>query len=105
MVLALLFCLLTLLPLSLGNDVPVVNCARIPPSLWCKSKEIAAKCGVADQCAKYEQESRNQKIQLTLLYEGLCPDCQVNLEDYLFRNLLIYKANNSSPIFISENRL
>lgn len=56
-----------------------LDCARVPPSLWCKNDEIARKCGVADQCNNYKKESANKKLLITVLFEGLCPDCQVRV--------------------------
>jgi hypothetical protein len=53
------------------------DCGRIPTSLWCKNEEIAKRCGVDAQCATYNKESADKKLQLTVLFEGLCPDCQV----------------------------
>lgn len=83
MLVALLF-FSALLPLTLGNDVPVVNCDRIPPLFWCKSKEIAQKCGVVDQCTKYEEGSSKQKLLITVLYESFCPGCQNFITGHLY---------------------
>lgn len=62
-----------------------------PPEFWCSSKEIAASCGVSTQCgpwleksaeklslhsANIEADEKRRLLDLTLLYEVLCPDCQ-----------------------------
>ncbi|KAI1703883.1 gamma interferon inducible lysosomal thiol reductase (GILT) domain-containing protein [Ditylenchus destructor] len=52
------------------------DCSRIPPLLWCTSPKVAAKCGVSQACESYANANRNQPIQLTLLYESMCPYCR-----------------------------
>ncbi|KAI6228159.1 GILT-like protein F37H8.5 [Aphelenchoides besseyi] len=58
-------------------DVPKnIDCSQLPPALWCKNEELAAKCEVQDACKKYREGSKGKKLLLTVLYESLCPDCQ-----------------------------
>ncbi|KAI6184119.1 Gamma-interferon-inducible lysosomal thiol reductase [Aphelenchoides bicaudatus] len=64
-----------------------LDCGRVPPSLWCKNDEIAKKCGVADQCGTYKKESSNKKLLITVLFEGLCPDCQQFISGALYNDV------------------
>ncbi|CAD5211524.1 unnamed protein product [Bursaphelenchus okinawaensis] len=71
MFLILLLCLLV--PLSLASGI---DCSRVPPSLWCLNPELSKECNVEEQCKSYLSKSKGQKVQLTLLFEALCPDCE-----------------------------
>jgi interferon gamma-inducible protein 30 len=63
---------------SLGADLPV------PPPLWCENASLAGKVGVLDQCKAYNDSASDKKIKVTLLYESLCPDCQILIKDVLY---------------------
>jgi len=45
---------------------------------WCESEEIAQACRVTNQCKSYVWNVRdeNDKVNVTLYYETLCPYCQ-----------------------------
>ncbi|CDW55813.1 Gamma interferon inducible lysosomal thiol [Trichuris trichiura] len=62
---------------------------HVPPSLWCDDEEIAKECGVSAACEDYNRTIFNEKINLTVLYETLCPDCQdfilLQLERFVWR--------------------
>uniref|UniRef100_A0A1I7SVS1 Saposin A-type domain-containing protein n=2 Tax=Bursaphelenchus xylophilus TaxID=6326 RepID=A0A1I7SVS1_BURXY len=68
--------LLTFLGLTVIVHSSDIDCGRVPPSLWCLNQNLAAKCNVAEQCEAYLTKSKGQKLQLTLLYETLCIDCE-----------------------------
>ncbi|CAD5214709.1 unnamed protein product [Bursaphelenchus xylophilus] len=67
--------LLFLGTLALGHSSNI-DCGRVPPSLWCQNKDLAAQCNVSQQCNEYTTKSKGQKLRLTLLYESLCPYCE-----------------------------
>uniref|UniRef100_A0A0K0E2E6 Saposin A-type domain-containing protein n=1 Tax=Strongyloides stercoralis TaxID=6248 RepID=A0A0K0E2E6_STRER len=60
----------------LGDSNDSLDCAEIPPALWCKNDKIKKECGFNELCKRYERRMTNQTLKITLLYEGLCPDCQ-----------------------------
>ncbi|CAF1247172.1 unnamed protein product [Rotaria sp. Silwood1] len=44
---------------------------------WCKTKEIAAACGVTKQCASFVWKTMdNDRVNFTIYYEALCADCR-----------------------------
>ncbi|CEF69875.1 Gamma-interferon-inducible lysosomal thiol reductase [Strongyloides ratti] len=53
-----------------------LDCAEIPPALWCKNDKVKKECGFDKLCNRYERRMTNQTLKITLLYEALCPDCQ-----------------------------
>lgn len=61
-----------LLPLTAAFNG--IDCSRVPPALWCRNDTLAQGCGVADACNKFTDASKYKPIQLTVLYESLCPD-------------------------------
>ncbi|KIH57282.1 gamma interferon inducible lysosomal thiol reductase [Ancylostoma duodenale] len=76
------------------------RCASVPPSLWCSSKELSKECGFDDLCNRYcfdvfspsltyQTAAYNQRINITVLIEALCPDCQRFIVDELYPN--VYK--------------
>jgi len=65
-----------------------LSCDRVPPSLWCSCPKLSKECGWTDACEKYTKASRNKPVLLTLLYESLCPDCQVFVAD-LYQNVYL----------------
>jgi len=56
----------------------------IPPPFWCENPSLASKAGVTSQCKAYNTSASGKKLKLTLLYESLCPDCQILIRDTLY---------------------
>jgi len=56
----------------------------IVSSFWCEDPSLASKAGVSDQCQAYNSSAFGKKLKLTLLYESLCPDCQILIRDALY---------------------
>lgn len=53
------------------------NKCNVPPEFWCSSEEVARDCQVTEQCHRYyEPKAKADKVQLTLYFESLCPDCK-----------------------------
>ncbi|KAK5971308.1 Gamma interferon inducible lysosomal thiol reductase, partial [Trichostrongylus colubriformis] len=80
-----LFCLL----LAFAGVTPVFadRCSVIPPSLWCSHKEIINECGFTDKCDRYHEATYNQRINITVLIEALCPDCQRWIVEELYPHI------------------
>ncbi|CAF3567365.1 unnamed protein product [Rotaria sp. Silwood1] len=59
------------------NGVLTINCPKLSAK-WCQNKKIAQVCGVTEQCKKFvwKIHDRNDKVNFTLYYETLCPDCR-----------------------------
>jgi interferon gamma-inducible protein 30 len=66
-----------------------VDCSRIPPSLWCENQKVTEQCGFTDQCSRYQKASNNKRVQLTVLYEALCPACQNFIANTLYRDVYL----------------
>lgn len=62
----------------------------IPPPLWCDDPSVASKVGVSDQCQAYNSSAYGKKMKLTLLYESLCPDCQMLIRDVIYPQVWKY---------------
>ncbi|CAF0970409.1 unnamed protein product [Adineta steineri] len=45
---------------------------------WCQTKEIAAICGVTEQCTSFvwKTTADNDRVNFTIYYESLCADCR-----------------------------
>ena len=68
--------LLFLLPCLIVPILAADRCSVIPPSLWCSNSDLISQCGFKEHCDRYSTATRNKPIQLTVLIEALCPDCQ-----------------------------
>ncbi|KAJ1355312.1 hypothetical protein KIN20_012655 [Parelaphostrongylus tenuis] len=68
--------LLNLLLLGL-SVVSADRCTSVPPSLWCANDELSKQCGFEDLCNRYRLANHNKPINITVLMEALCPDCQL----------------------------
>uniref|UniRef100_A0A0N4ZVU8 Saposin A-type domain-containing protein n=1 Tax=Parastrongyloides trichosuri TaxID=131310 RepID=A0A0N4ZVU8_PARTI len=77
----LIFCLIS--PSSSSFNTRV-DCAEVPPALWCDNVALKQECGFEKLCNRYERRMHNQTLKITLLYEGLCPDCQEYITGPLF---------------------
>ncbi|CAI2338904.1 unnamed protein product [Caenorhabditis sp. 36 PRJEB53466] len=73
----------------LGAVHAAIDCNSIPTSLWCSNKDIESQCGFTAQCDKHRSAVHNQKINITVLIEALCPDCQNFLTKQLYP--IVYK--------------
>jgi len=85
-----LACLLLLLGFvsdAVAEDESSIQCGRVPPALWCANKDVAERCGFTASCSRFEQQSAGKKLQITLLFESLCPDCQDFIENALFTDV------------------
>ncbi|XGW12853.1 hypothetical protein V3C99_013475 [Haemonchus contortus] len=58
------------------ESADIDRCSVIPPAFWCTNKEIMKSCGFTDVCKRHNDASYNQPINITVLIEALCPDCQ-----------------------------
>ncbi|XP_062595798.1 gamma-interferon-inducible lysosomal thiol reductase-like [Saccostrea cucullata] len=57
--------------------VSSANKCNVPPEFWCSSEEVATLCQVTEQCSHYYQSTgKADKVELTLYFESLCPDCK-----------------------------
>lgn len=84
LILITLFAICFTLTLSIdSNDESQVDCARVPPSLWCKDNAFAKKCGVAKQCSKYIEANNGTKSTLTMMFMSFCGPCH-----YFVKNVL-----------------
>jgi len=72
------------------SNIEDINCARVSPSLWCLHDELTKKCGFVEVCNRYNKAAKNQKVQLTVLYESLCPDCQKFISNTLYRDVYLH---------------
>lgn len=68
------------------------RCSVIPPSLWCSNAELSKECGFEVHCNRYLASTHNQRINITVLLEALCPDCQrwivEELYPHVFKNFM-----------------
>lgn len=60
------------------------------PSLWCSSEHIARTCLVEEQCRStvWSKQTAAPKVNLTLYYETLCPDCKNFIHNQLWPTFL-----------------
>jgi interferon gamma-inducible protein 30 len=49
---------------------------NLPPELWCDNVDIQKLCNTQQLCAAYNQTVRQKPVNLTVIYETLCPYCQ-----------------------------
>ncbi|CAF3299652.1 unnamed protein product [Rotaria socialis] len=59
------------------NDGLTINCSK-SSAKWCRNKKIARVCGITEQCKNsvWKKQNQNGKVNFTLYYETLCPDCR-----------------------------
>ncbi|CAF4193246.1 unnamed protein product [Rotaria sp. Silwood2] len=97
------------------NGVLTINCPKLSAK-WCQSKEIAKACGVTEQCQKFVWKIRdgNDKVNFTLYYETLCPDCRHFMTTQLLRtyqtilditNITIVPYGNAHETYNPTTRL
>lgn len=48
----------------------------LPPAYWCDTSETARLCGAEQTCMGFDRSVSNQTVNLTVLYESLCPDSE-----------------------------
>lgn len=65
------------------------ECDRIPPTLYCKNENLTEACGLSQLCNRYRKASANQAVQITVLYESLCPDSQQFIVENLYRDVYL----------------
>uniref|UniRef100_A0AC34EYW5 Gamma-interferon-inducible lysosomal thiol reductase n=1 Tax=Panagrolaimus sp. ES5 TaxID=591445 RepID=A0AC34EYW5_9BILA len=71
------------------KDASTVDCAKVPPTFWCASEKLTKECGFEELCERYSKATKNEKLQLTLFYESLCPDCQEFIINDFYRNVYL----------------
>ncbi|CAJ0581605.1 unnamed protein product, partial [Mesorhabditis spiculigera] len=59
-------------------------CSTTPPGLWCENDALAKECGWDLACSEYKKGVYNKPVQITLLYESLCPGCQRFIQQQLY---------------------
>ncbi|KAI6227924.1 Saposin A-type domain-containing protein [Aphelenchoides besseyi] len=67
-------------PTPPSTPSPYETC-NVPSDYWCDSHEIAARCGVTQQCEQFKRD--RSPIIVTLMYEALCPFCQRFISNHL----------------------
>ena len=66
-----------------------VDCSKVPPAFWCVSDKLTKECGFDQLCDRYSKATKNKKLQLTLFYEALCPDCQEFIINSFYRDVYL----------------
>jgi interferon gamma-inducible protein 30 len=66
-----------------------IDCAKVPPTFWCVNEKLTKECGFDKLCDGYSKATKNQKLQLTIFYESLCPDCQEFMTNDFYRNVYL----------------
>lgn len=82
---------LSLLAVLSQSHARFVFSCKYPPSQWCDSKEIAAECGVLEQCmnAFNVTKPNDGAVNVSLYYESLCPGCRQFLVLQLVPTLIL----------------
>lgn len=70
------------LPFAASSDG--IDCGRVPPALWCRNAKLTEECGFSEHCARFLNVSKNEPVQLTLIYESGCPGCQQFITEVLY---------------------
>ncbi|VDM81925.1 unnamed protein product [Strongylus vulgaris] len=76
-----------LLVVSIFLAVPAYafnRCAVVPPTLWCSSETVMKECGFKEFCDNYNAATYNQRVNLTIFSEGLCPMCNDWFTNYVY---------------------
>jgi interferon gamma-inducible protein 30 len=74
---------------SYTRQASPIDCAKVPPTFWCTNKKLTNECGFDKLCDRYSKASKNEKLQLTIYYEALCPDCQEFLTNDFYREVYL----------------
>jgi len=73
---------------AVASSAPI-DCSKVPPAFWCANSDLASKCGFDTLCKRYSDSTKNKKLQFTLFYESLCPDCQEFMLGTFYRDVYL----------------
>uniref|UniRef100_A0A914XQD4 Gamma-interferon-inducible lysosomal thiol reductase n=1 Tax=Panagrolaimus superbus TaxID=310955 RepID=A0A914XQD4_9BILA len=71
------------------KEASPINCAKVPPTFWCTNAKLTKECGFEQLCDRYSKATKNEKLQLTIFYESLCPDCQEFIINDFYRDVYL----------------
>lgn len=76
-------------PRNAVNSSAPIDCSKVPPAFWCANPALTSQCGFESLCKRYSDSTKNKKLQFTLFYESLCPDCQEFLLGTFYRDVYL----------------
>ena len=76
-------------PRETAESTAPIDCSKVPPAFWCANSDLASKCGFDTLCKRYSDSTKNKKLQFTLFYESLCPDCQEFMLGTFYRDVYL----------------